>query len=109
MKESGEVTIMKAPVVPKFERLKTIQKEHKEALERAVSLNIPHSLTAMKESIIEEEKEEEDVIEILSHENASKTTAESSSAAANWDDLVQKLFKKNESGQILFNREALPS
>ncbi|GMY24853.1 sn1-specific diacylglycerol lipase alpha [Fagus crenata] len=49
MKESSSETVTAAPGVQKIERLQTIEKEHKDALERAVSLNVPHAVTNPEE------------------------------------------------------------
>lgn len=123
MKESSEVTVMRAPAVPKIERQKTIEKEHREALERAVSLNIPHAITAMREAESmedidieiesceddDDEKEEEEEEEASKATMSDQTRAESSLGTRDiWNDLVEKLFKKNESGQNVLNRDAIP-
>ncbi|KAJ9564682.1 hypothetical protein OSB04_000648, partial [Centaurea solstitialis] len=42
-----------APQVQKFDRLQSIEKEHKDALERAVSLNIPHAVKTTDETSLE--------------------------------------------------------
>lgn len=110
MKASGQVTVTTAPAVPKMERLKTIEKEHKEALERAVSLNIPHAMTVMREAESIEVESCGDEEEEASKASTDQTRAESSFAArVNWNDLAEKLFKKNESGQIVFNRDGVPA
>ncbi|KAF6166845.1 hypothetical protein GIB67_026624 [Kingdonia uniflora] len=43
MQEGDAETVTTAPIVPRFEGMETQEKEHKDALERAVTLNIPHS------------------------------------------------------------------
>lgn len=37
---------------------------------------------------------------------ASKTSTKTSDARTNWNELVQKLFEKDESGQLLLKRDA---
>ncbi|XP_039170505.1 uncharacterized protein LOC120286346 [Eucalyptus grandis] len=49
MRESSAETVTTAPNIQKFERLRSIEKEHKDALERAVSLNIRHAVTSQDE------------------------------------------------------------
>ena len=45
MKEIDSGTITTPPKVQKLERMRTFEQEHRDALERAVSLNIPHAVT----------------------------------------------------------------
>ncbi|EYU30901.1 hypothetical protein MIMGU_mgv1a023663mg, partial [Erythranthe guttata] len=49
LKEMNEETVTTPPKVQKLERKQTIEKEHKDALERAVSLNIPHAVGSTEE------------------------------------------------------------
>ncbi|XP_057971666.1 uncharacterized protein LOC131160243 [Malania oleifera] len=100
IKESSE-TITTAPKIPRLERLQTIEKEHKDALQKAVSLNIPHAVPASEELSGDEDAE-------TSHnqsEEASKPKSRSSGGRTNWDELVEKLFKKDELGHLLLKRE----
>ncbi|XP_004288595.1 PREDICTED: sn1-specific diacylglycerol lipase alpha [Fragaria vesca subsp. vesca] len=103
MKESSSETITTAPKVQKLERLQTIEKEHKDALERAVSLNVPHAVNTSEEASEDQKPEEAPQSEA---EHVSETRSKSTSGRTNWDHVVQKLFKKNESGDIQLNREA---
>lgn len=105
MKESSPGTIITAPKVQKFERLKTIEKEHKDALDRAVSLNIPHAVATSEDESHEDEREPSHA----KREDASETKQKSSGKSANWDQLVEKLFKKSESGDLTLNKDAAAS
>ncbi|KAL9427807.1 hypothetical protein AB3S75_029902 [Citrus x aurantiifolia] len=105
MKESSPETITTAPKVQKFERLKTIEKEHKDALDRAVSLNIPHAVATSEDQSHEDEPEPSHA----KREDASETKQKSSGKSANWDQLVEKLFKKSESGDLTLNKNAAAS
>lgn len=105
MKESSPGTIITAPKVQKFERLKTIEKEHKDALDRAVSLNIPHAVATSEDESHEDEREPSHA----KREDASETKQKSSGNSANWDQLVEKLFKKSESGDLTLNKDAAAS
>ncbi|KAL8047026.1 hypothetical protein ABFX02_08G211700 [Erythranthe guttata] len=49
LKEMNEETVTTPPKVQKLERKQTIEKEHRDALERAVSLNIPHAVGSTEE------------------------------------------------------------
>ncbi|KAL7230510.1 hypothetical protein ACSBR2_008897 [Camellia fascicularis] len=94
MRENHYETTTAAPRVPKMERLRTIEKEHKDALERAVSLNIPHAATTHAE----ESKDGGDGDDAESSENEMKTKSMSSGGRTKWEMVVEKkLFKKNES------------
>ncbi|KAF3445199.1 hypothetical protein FNV43_RR14893 [Rhamnella rubrinervis] len=96
MKESSTETVTAAPKLQKLERLQTIEKEHKDALERAVSLNIPHAVSPTEEQHDHEDQEVE-----VSHsqsEDAPEIQSKPSRGRANWDELVEKLMKKKGSG-----------
>lgn len=108
MGEGSTETVTSPPRVQRFERLKTIEKEHKDALERAVTLNVPHAVSMEKETSKQEEpgpQQEEDV-----HLSEDETTEESSDiqlkasrGRTNWDELVKKLFKKSDSRETHLN------
>ncbi|XP_044478704.1 uncharacterized protein LOC123205744 [Mangifera indica] len=68
MREKIPETITAPPMVQKMERQKTIEKEHKDALDSAVSLNIPHAVTEPEEP----QKHEADFSQ-GEHEDASNT------------------------------------
>ncbi|CAH2079655.1 unnamed protein product [Thlaspi arvense] len=79
-----------------MERLNTLEKEHKDALERAVSLNIPHAVSAA-----EEEEEEQ---EVCNNAEASEPKLKKK----NWDEVVEKLFHRSNSGEFVFNENVAP-
>lgn len=86
--KSAETVVTKAPQEKRMERLNTLEKEHKDALERAVSLNIPHAVSAA-----EEEEEECNNAE----------ASEPKSKKKNWDEVVEKLFHRSNSGELVLN------
>ena len=102
MKESSSETVTAAPRVQKIERLQTIEKEHKDALERAVSLNVPHAVTNPEEIPSQENEPEPSESQ---NKDDSKTKSQSNSGRSNWDEVVEKLFKKDESGELLLMRD----
>uniref|UniRef100_A0A5B7BBC1 Uncharacterized protein n=2 Tax=Davidia involucrata TaxID=16924 RepID=A0A5B7BBC1_DAVIN len=116
MRQSSSETITTAPKIQKLERLQTIEKEHKDALERAVSLNIPHAVTTL-EGEPSGNKEEEPSGEAErsqgeaepsqnESEDASKTKSKSRGGRTNWNEVVKKLFERNESaGELLLKRD----
>ncbi|KAB5560892.1 hypothetical protein DKX38_005849 [Salix brachista] len=100
--EINSETITTPPGVQKFERMQTIEQEHRDALERAVSLNIPHAVaTADAEPCMDNGT----VPSQSEGDQASKTKSTSGGGKTNWDALVNKLFKKGESGHLVLNRD----
>ncbi|XP_039009568.1 diacylglycerol lipase-alpha-like isoform X1 [Hibiscus syriacus] len=95
MRENKSETITVPPKIQKLERLQTIEKEHKDALQKAVSLNIPHAVPADGEPI-----------EIEETETVAAGTDNGGVKRTNWDDLVEKLFKRSDSGKLLLNKES---
>lgn len=94
----------------KIERQHTLEKEHKKALERAVTLNIPHAVptdTDEEPSVQKEEGEStRGVTETASLiEDASTSTGHSTDARTNWNDVVEKLFMRDETGKLTLNKE----
>lgn len=107
MREISSETVTTPPKVQKLERLQTIEKEHKDALERAVSLNIPHAVGAMEGEQPSGDKEAEpshsENKEPSQNENegASQSKSTSKSSRTNWDEVVEKLFQRTESGNLV--------
>lgn len=91
--KSSETVATMPPKEKRMERLNTLEKEHKDALERAVSLNIPHAVSTSEE---EEEC------------NNGEASAESKPKKKNWDDVVEKLFHRSDSGEFVFNDNVVP-
>ncbi|KAL4368314.1 hypothetical protein GQ457_05G005500 [Hibiscus cannabinus] len=104
MRENKPETITVAPKVQKLERSQTIEKEHKDALQKAVSLNIPHAISAADETTPNKETKTEAAGS--GNGDSPKPETESSTRGTNWDELVEKLFKRNESGKLVLNRES---
>lgn len=116
MKEESSSVKTTAPKVQKIERVKTLEKEHKDALERAVSLNIPHAMAST--SYLEQEKEEASSSSLSSGETAAvelennKCKSEEPPGGGgggggkktNWNDVVKKLFERDESGELVLQR-----
>ncbi|KAL3630430.1 hypothetical protein CASFOL_023414 [Castilleja foliolosa] len=116
LKELNTETPMTPPKVQKLDRKLTLEKEHKDALERAVSLNIPHAVTLPDESssaCTEEGTSGDKSVETCPDNTAEEQTSEkepfSKNAKTNWNDVVEKLFKKNESGQMRLKRDVSDS
>ncbi|KAE9450080.1 hypothetical protein C3L33_18012, partial [Rhododendron williamsianum] len=98
------------PKVQKIERFQSLQQEHKDALERAVSLNIPHAVTTPEEeepSTSKEQNVECDDSESFEIEGTVKS--QPCGGRTNWNMVVEKLLKKDESGELLFKKDTVAS
>ncbi|WJX32149.1 hypothetical protein P8452_20513 [Trifolium repens] len=95
--QENSKTVTVAPTIQKFERLKTIEKEHKDALERAVSLNVPHAVDSAEEEHLENNGEGSS--NNGDKEAASSTETKPSRGRLTWEEVVEKLLKKNETGE----------
>ena len=103
MKENNYETITTAPKVQKFDRMNTIQKEHKDALERAVSLKIPHA-NAPEEEPLTRNEESVGGGNAMSSDNETKSKSASYGGRPNWDVVLEKLLR-NESGEFLLKKD----
>jgi hypothetical protein len=102
MKEIDSGTITTPPKVQKLERMQTIEQEHRDALERAVSLNIPHAVTTPDVEPLKDNRTEPSLSEGV---QASQFKSTSTGRKTNWDEVVKNLFKKGESGHLVLNKE----
>lgn len=101
----------------KLDRKLTLEKEHKDALERAVSLNIPHAVTSGEEESSGSTEEGSSALENKSVGTSQDDTENSSekeksfckNARTNWNEVVEKLYKRTESGKVLLNRDVSDS
>jgi len=123
LKQRSVETVTSPPRVHKLERLHTIEREHKDALQRAVSLKVPHAeplqdepLENVESEAVPEENAESaectksQTVPAESSENkpteeSLKPKSRSSGSKTNWDELVEKLFKKTESGEIVLKMQ----
>ncbi|KAJ4754090.1 alpha/beta-Hydrolases superfamily protein [Rhynchospora pubera] len=71
----------------RMSRKESLQQEHRIALEKAVTLQVPHA--------VDPDEEEPDVA----------STSGAKSGQTNWDDLVEKLFVKNSSGRLKLKKD----
>ncbi|XP_058078325.1 uncharacterized protein LOC131226705 [Magnolia sinica] len=103
MKESMEAA-KTPPTEQRITRQETIKKEHKDALERAVSLNVPHA-------VMPDETAEEGAMEgppggqEEGPSGGHSCSGSQSSGRTNWDALVEKLFHRNESGKLILKKD----
>ncbi|KAJ4792919.1 alpha/beta-Hydrolases superfamily protein [Rhynchospora pubera] len=71
----------------RMSRKESLQQEHRIALEKAVTLQVPHA--------VDPDEEEPGVA----------STSGAKSGQTNWDDLVEKLFVKNSSGRLKLKKD----
>lgn len=103
MKESTSKTVTTAPKVQKLDRMQTFEKEHKDALERAVSLNIPHAVTTSEEVSSQDNDAEPSESR---GEDASNTKSKSTGGRTSWNEVVKKLFTKDVTGGLHLKGDA---
>ncbi|XP_020587230.1 uncharacterized protein LOC110029329 [Phalaenopsis equestris] len=102
-----------APVQQKMERKQTLEKEYKGALERAVTLNVPHANPPLEPTADEInsaplEIQSETIINSSHSENQNGValkTESKSGGRTNWDELVEMLFTRNESGSLVLKKK----
>lgn len=97
MKESAEAT--DPPLQQKMERKLSLEQEHKDALERAVSLNVPHAVSSTEQPCDDTNPSP------LDNPGEATSCRSSKSSRTNWDELVEKLFTKNASGNLVLKRD----
>ncbi|KAL8232578.1 hypothetical protein R6Q57_002356 [Mikania cordata] len=87
--------IMEIPAKQKMERQQTLAKEHGEeyaaALQRAVKLAVPHAVLPSQYGTFQDS----DDGEVSSGESSRKHS---------WDELIERLFDKDESGYMMFKK-----
>ncbi|CAI0627101.1 unnamed protein product [Linum tenue] len=115
MKEAMGENMTTAPKAQKMDRIQTLEKEHKDALERAVSLNVPHAVSDAEAEEADEEEGEEASDRIGEEQSQSQSQpreeesmeagGKTKSGRTNWDEVVKKLFKKGDSGVTTVNRD----
>lgn len=111
LKELNAETITTPPKIQKLDRKQTLEKEHKDALERAVSLNIPHAVMSAEEESLGNTEEGSSVDKSTKHcqddseQSSGKDKSFCKNARTNWHEVVEKLFHRNESGKLLLKRE----
>ncbi|KAJ0534598.1 putative triacylglycerol lipase [Helianthus annuus] len=106
LQENSGEALTTPPKVQRFERLQSIKKEHKDALERAVSLKIPHAVM-----IMDPEEEETQPLTNTTEKDYNEEELPSKHtvgvgdgpstelpAPANWKELVERLLRHPSHG-----------
>ncbi|KAA3455838.1 Alpha/beta-Hydrolases superfamily protein isoform 1 [Gossypium australe] len=98
--------IMEIPAKQRMERQETLAREHSEehkaALQRAVTLSVPHAYLPSRYGTFDEHED---------GDNSHKSTGESSVGSSgksktkvSWNELIERLFEKDESGLMLLKK-----
>lgn len=99
--------IMEIPSKQRMERQETLAREHSEeykaALQRAVTLAVPHAFSPSQYGTFNEQKEEGEDSTRLSGET-SFGSSKKSKQRENWDVLIERLFDKDESGHMVLKK-----
>ncbi|KAI3508309.1 hypothetical protein L1887_23315 [Cichorium endivia] len=94
-----EDPIMEIPAKQKMERQQTLAKEHGEeyaaALQRAVKLAVPHAVLPSQYGTFQDSSDGE----VSSGESSRKHMV-----GGSWDELIESLFDKDESGRMVFKK-----
>ncbi|MQM12947.1 hypothetical protein Taro_045866 [Colocasia esculenta] len=93
---------LEIPAKQRMERQETIAREHKEeyraALHRAVTLSIPHAFSPSAYGTFEGSTAEA---------GEGSTASRESSKKESWGELIERLFEKDESGQMVLRKSAV--
>ncbi|KAL6606974.1 hypothetical protein ACP70R_028195 [Stipagrostis hirtigluma subsp. patula] len=100
MRESESA--MTPPPQQKMERMQSFEEEHKSALQRAKTLDVPHAADLSEVEI------QEDASTAPPSDTHSETTTEPKSAGrTSWDELVDKLFTRDEDGKLVVKKDVV--
>ncbi|KAG6754521.1 hypothetical protein POTOM_042562 [Populus tomentosa] len=98
--------IMEIPAKQRMERQETLAREHSEeyraALQRAVTLSVPHAYSPSKYGTFDEVEEGED--SNRSSGESSFGSSKTSKIRENWDELIERLFDRDVSGHMALKK-----
>ncbi|OVA15305.1 hypothetical protein BVC80_841g12 [Macleaya cordata] len=94
--------IMEIPAKQRMERQETLAREHTEeykaALQRAVSLAVPHAYSPSPYGTFDDERDNS------STSSRSSGSSKKSKPRESWDDLIERLFEKDDSGHMVLRK-----
>ncbi|XP_065869497.1 uncharacterized protein [Euphorbia lathyris] len=97
--------IMEIPAKQRMERQQTLEREHTEeykaALQRAVTLSVPHAFSPSEYGTFNEQEQEDSN---RSSGESSFGSSRKSTSKENWDELIERLFEKDKSGQMVLKK-----
>ncbi|KAL8478003.1 hypothetical protein ACS0TY_030050 [Phlomoides rotata] len=98
---------LEIPAKQRMERQESLAKEHsveyEAALRRAVSLDVPHAFTPSRYGTFDEEDSQQ------SGGDCSTGSSARSKSVATWDELIERLFERDESGHMVLKKPLLGS
>ncbi|KAL0400738.1 UNVERIFIED_CONTAM: hypothetical protein Slati_4103700 [Sesamum latifolium] len=96
---------LEIPAQQRMQRQETLEKEHskeyKAALRRAVSLAVPHAFSPSHYGTFDE-KDDEDSQQ--SAGDCSTGSSAKSKSVESWDELIERLFERDESGNMVLKK-----
>lgn len=99
--------IMEIPAKQKMERQETLAREHSEeyraALQRAVRLAVPHAFSPSQYGTFSDHNEGENSNR---SEGPSYDSLKKSKKKENWDEVIGRLFEKDESGHMVLKKQS---
>ncbi|KAK8933674.1 hypothetical protein KSP39_PZI015433 [Platanthera zijinensis] len=113
MRKEDAAETASAPAQQKMERAQTLASEYKGALERAATLNVPHAISPSEPTSedvnsgpSDNPTEENTKPPPSDNQNGAAANSDSkSSGRTNWDELVEKLFTRNETGKLVVKKD----
>lgn len=101
---------MEIPVKQKMERQKTLEREHSEehkaALQRAVTLSVPHAFAPSQYGTFEDFDDESEHSERSFQGTSSRESSKGNIKTETWDELVARLFDKDETGHLIPKKDS---
>ena len=98
--------IVEIPAKQKMERQATLAREHnqehKAALQRAVTLAVPHAYSPSQYGTFSDPEEGDNPRR--SSEGSSYDPSKKSMKKESWDEMIDRLFEKDETGHLLFKK-----
>lgn len=98
--------IMEIPAKQRMERQETLVREHtqeyKAALQRAVTLAVPHAYSPSQYGTFDEQEEGE--LSDISGGESSLGPSYKSKKKESWDEIIERHFEKDESGHIVLKK-----
>lgn len=101
--------IMEIPAKQRMERQETLLREHSEehkaALRRAITLAVPHAYSPSRYGTFEDNDNDKSG----SVGEASEGSSKKSQRRETWDELIERLFDKDESGHMVLKKSSPPN
>lgn len=99
---------LEIPVRQRMERRESLAKDHgdeyQSALRRAVTLAVPHAFSPSQYGTFDE-REDEDSQQSLG--DSSTGSSSQSKSRESWDELIERLFERDESGHMLLRKSLI--